>query len=285
MLITQPYRLRFGHLASPDTASSTILARMTDRRRVIYQSKNSRRQPTRFMRVHRKASAAGSGRPMPRRGSCAPLTGSCRRLQPTVTWRLSVTGAPERCSIATSPGCRLTAAMTSRRRTGETGSLSTGRAENSCMTVGSLSTRQRKPHEPARPDRLADDPRARRCRRRPRAHPLPRILRRQHPQPAHAPRLCTGGGGISGLVHRCRCAVDRRRAAGACGDVDRGRDPRARRAECQPAARRDPSSVRLAGHRPRRAGEPRRVGTGPASCRHLRTNAGARSRRGAGAAR
>ena len=66
------------------------------------------------------------------------------QIQPTVMWRLSATGGPERCSIATWPGCRLTAAMTSRRRTGETGSLSTGRAENSCMTVGSLSTRQRK---------------------------------------------------------------------------------------------------------------------------------------------
>jgi broad specificity phosphatase PhoE len=72
------------------------------------------------------------------------------------------TGTLLYCHLA---GCRLTAAMTSRRRTEETGSLSTGRAENSCMTVGSRSPRQRKADEPVRPDRLADDRSARRCRR------------------------------------------------------------------------------------------------------------------------
>src|SRR5258708_13134 len=43
-----------------------------------------------------------------------------------------------------------------------------------------------------------------------------------------------------------RRAVDRRRAAGARRDLDRGRDARARGAERQATARRDPSFVRLA---------------------------------------
>ena len=39
----------------------------------------------------------------------------------------------------------------------------------------------------------------------------------------HTRRAYAGPAGISGLVRRCRCAVDRRRTAGACGGVDRGR--------------------------------------------------------------
>ena len=52
---------------------------------------------------------------------------------------------------------------------------------------------------------------------------LPRILRGQHPQPAHAPGLCSRCGGIPGLVRERRRAVDRRRAAGARRHLDRGR--------------------------------------------------------------
>jgi hypothetical protein len=48
-------------------------------------------------------------------------------------------------------------------------------------------------------------------------------------------------------------AVDRRRPAGACRDLDRGRDARAGRTKRQATARRAPSPVRLAGQRPGRA--------------------------------
>ena len=62
-------------------------------------------------------------------------------------------------------------------------------------------------------------------------------------------------------------------------------DARAGRAERQAAARRDPSPVRLAGHRPGRAGQPGRLGARAPPRRHARANAGARSRRSARAAR
>ena len=63
------------------------------------------------------------------------------------------------------------------------------------------------------------------------AHALPRILRRQHPQPAHAAGLLPRGRGISDLVRERRRAVDRRRPAGARRDLDRGVDARAGRAD------------------------------------------------------
>jgi hypothetical protein len=43
-------------------------------------------------------------------------------------------------------------------------------------------------------------------------------------QPAHTASLCSSCGRISELVRCGRRAVDRRRSARACGDVDRGRD-------------------------------------------------------------
>jgi hypothetical protein len=55
-------------------------------------------------------------------------------------------------------------------------------------------------------------------------------------------------------------------------------NPRARGAECQATARRDPPSVRLARHRPDGAGQPGRVGARASACRGVRANAGARSR-------
>jgi len=80
-------------------------------------------------------------------------------------------------------------------------------------------------------------------------------------------------------------AVDWRHAAGARRDLDQSRYARACGAERQAAARRDPSPVRLAGHRPGRAGQPGRVGTRAPARRDVRANPGARSGRGTRAAR
>jgi len=63
--------------------------------------------------------------------------------------------------------------------------------------------------------------------------------------------------------------------------VDRGGNARAGRAERQATAGRDPSSVRLARYRSGRAIKPGRVGARASPRRHLRANAGARSRRSA----
>ena len=124
-----------------------------------------------------------------------------------------------------------------------------------------------------------------RCRRRARR----RCASSNSSRPTSATRTRAGPmprrGGISGLVRERRRAVDRRRAAGARRHLDRGRDARARRAERQATARRDPSPVRLARHRPGRAGQPGRVGARAPARRDVRANAGARSRRGARAAR
>jgi hypothetical protein len=59
---------------------------------------------------------------------------------------------------------------------------------------------------------------------------------------------------------RALACVDRRRPAGARPTWIVGRHARARGAERQATARRDPSSIRLARHRPSRAGQPGRVG-------------------------
>ena len=91
--------------------------------------------------------------------------------------------------------------------------------------------------------------------------------------------------GISRLVRERRRAVDRRRPAAACRRLDRGRHARAGRTERQAAARRDPPPVRLARHRPGRAGQPGRLGARAPARRDARANAGARSGRGARAAR
>ena len=53
-------------------------------------------------------------------------------------------------------------------------------------------------------------------------------------------------------------------AAVACGDLDRVADARALSPDRETAPGRDPASVRLAGHRPGRAGEPGRLGARPA---------------------
>jgi hypothetical protein len=91
--------------------------------------------------------------------------------------------------------------------------------------------------------------------RRPGARPLPRILRRQHPQPAHVPRLQPGRGGVPGLVRRPRRAVDRARRAVARRHLDRNADAGAIPAERQAAARGASPPVRLACDRPGRAGQ------------------------------
>jgi hypothetical protein len=74
-------------------------------------------------------------------------------------------------------------------------------------------------------------------------------------------------------------AVDWRHAAGARRDLDQSRYARACGAERQAAARRDPSPVRLAGHRPGRAGQPGRVGTRAPARRDVRANPGPRHAR------
>ena len=73
------------------------------------------------------------------------------------------------------------------------------------------------------PSRLPSDAGPGRRRRRPRARPLSRILRRQHPQPAHAPRLQPGRGGVSGLVRDAGVPSIAAGAAAACGHLDRAR--------------------------------------------------------------
>ena len=75
-----------------------------------------------------------------------------------------------------------------------------------------------------------------------------------------------------------RRAVDRRRPAGACRGVDRSVDARAGRTLGQAAAGGVAPSVRLAGQRPGRAGQPGAHGARAPACRDVRTNAGARSR-------
>src|SRR5205814_9435320 len=58
-------------------------------------------------------------------------------------WPLSVTGAPEPCSIVTLRDCRSIAATTNRRRMGKTGSRSTARAASFCMMAGARSMQRR----------------------------------------------------------------------------------------------------------------------------------------------
>ena len=101
--------------------------------------------------------------------------------------------------------------------------------------------RRRSCHEPARPHSLPDPARAARThsrRRRAGRHPLPGIFRRDHPQPAHAPRLQPRGRGVSRMVRGGRRALDRAHRAAACSDLDRVADQARVRAEREAEARR-----------------------------------------------
>ena len=97
--------------------------------------------------------------------------------------------------------------------------------------------------------------------------PLSGILRRHHPQPAHAPRLRPRRGGVPGLVRGARgcasiAAVQPLHVA-AWIEVQ---TPIARRADREAAPGRDPPSVRLAGDRPGDADQSGRLGARPVAC-------------------
>src|SRR5208283_3953585 len=79
---------------------------------------------------------------MPRRELLAPSGRSWSKLPMMATWPLSVMGAPEHCSIATSRACQSADVMISRRPMVETGLHSIGRAGNSCTPDGARSTRR-----------------------------------------------------------------------------------------------------------------------------------------------
>ena len=80
---------------------------------------------------------------MPRRGLFALLSRLRHKLA-TAIWLLSVMGAPEHCSIATSRDCRSIGGTTSRRQAVETGSRSTLSHENSWFMGGTRSMPQAK---------------------------------------------------------------------------------------------------------------------------------------------
>jgi hypothetical protein len=80
---------------------------------------------------------------------------------------------------------------------------------------------------------------------------------------------------ISDLVRERRRAGDRCRPAGARRHLDRSWDAQVRGAERQATARRDPAPVRLARHRPGRAGQPGRAGARTPARGDVRANAGA----------
>jgi hypothetical protein len=102
--------------------------------------------------------------------------------------------------------------------------------------------------------------------------------------PHYPAGLLPGGRGISRLVCECRSAVDRRRPAGSCRDLDRSVDARARGAKRQAAACRVTASVRLVGQWPGRADQSGTYGARAPARRHVWADAGARSRRSARAA-
>ena len=106
-------------------------------------------------------------------------------------------------------------------------------------------------------------------------------IRNPHTRRAYCPRR----GGIPGLVRERRRAVDRRRPAGACRDVDRGRRRASwpRRASSNGSPRSAICSIGWSTARSCRS--TRRIGARAAPRRHDRANAGARSGRSARAAR
>ena len=122
-------------LGSTATASSRTSAKTTDQRRAFLPKTSSRRPSTRSSRSRYRASGAGSLPQMPRHGWSAPSSWPCCKPLSVRTSPLSGMAAREPCSIATSRGWRSIAATISPRQMAETGSPSTGRAENFYVTA------------------------------------------------------------------------------------------------------------------------------------------------------
>jgi hypothetical protein len=155
--------------------------------------------------------------------------------------------------------------------------LAGGRPAASCARVDDRAAphhtrRQHAYHQPASDRHRAGADRRRRGARR---APVPGVLCRQHPQPAHAAGLWPCRGGIHGLVRGQPCAVDHRRAAAACRRLDRAADARTCGADRQAAPGRIAPSVRLAGDRPGAADQPGRIGARPGACGEGGQDAGA----------
>ena len=114
---------------------------------------------------------------------------------------------------------------------------------------------------------------------------LPRILHRQHPQSEHARGLRARRRRVPALVRRAGDSARSRGQAGACRRVYRAARQANVGALGQAAPRLHPHAVRLAGHRPGDAVEPRAFRPGAAPFGEQGRDAGALFRRSNGAAR
>jgi len=99
-------------------------------------------RPMRSLQTHTRGSAAGNRRLLPRPGLFEPSRRSCRKRQPKGIWQSWVMAVLERCCSVISLDCQSIGGMTSRRRTGETGSRSSVQRDSFCMTNGDRSMPQ-----------------------------------------------------------------------------------------------------------------------------------------------
>jgi hypothetical protein len=112
-----------------------------------------------FFAHPKPVSVGGKRRAPPRPESFAQSRRFCSKRPAAMTLPFSDMGAPERCSIAISPICRLAGIMINQQRMVETGLYSTGQVEDYCLPGGARSMHDavRCPREGARLTRASPD--------------------------------------------------------------------------------------------------------------------------------